>query len=97
MSLMKANQKGTPDYYFFKSKKYSTRIITKILQSHTFWTVHKQNEAFAKNWLTNYAPTLLQSLANALKKPNLSKTKFYNLKSFTFATNRNPELLTPFS
>ena len=61
-SIDEPQSKGTPQFYYFHTKKWATRILLRFIQKHAKPTVFKKNEKnkeFSDLWYTHFGQKFL--------------------------------------
>ena len=74
------------------------KIVNKFFQTHTSISYDKnKDEEFIRAWIKEYAAMFIETIVQAVSKPNMPKTIFYAFKALAFAANKAPKVLLKYS
>lgn len=97
--LSEMQARNTPEFYYYHSKKWATRILMRFIQRHAkTYIVSKsntENVEFSKFWYQTYGIKLCQNIVLHLSTPipTTKKIRYYQLKIIQGVVNDKPELI----
>lgn len=91
--------KGTPEFFYFHSKKWATRILMRYVQKHAkenfFGQPNAENAEYSKMWHSNYGPTFLNAIIQQLSVSTIKKVRYFQLKIIQGLIQDKPQLMVP--
>ena len=88
-------QKYSLEFFYFHSKKWACRTLWKFFQSHANSIFYGTNEAFSIEWFKQFGKSFVECLMKQIPIPNISKTKFFQIKALVCVSNFKHELIEP--
>lgn len=75
--------KGTPEFYYFHTKKWATRILYRFIQKHAkaiFIKKSDKNKEFSQFWYAHFGQKFVEILIHQFSVPTIKKTRYFQLK-----------------
>ena len=93
-------QKGTPEFFYFHSKKWATRVLLRFFQKHAKKVTYNRNEdnrPFADQWFAQYGGPLIAALIQQFAVKTTKKVRYFQLKSLQVLIGERPELVKQYA
>lgn len=92
--------KGTPEFFYFHTKKWATRVLLRFLQKHaksTFVKKNEKNKEFNKYWYGNFGQKFVEILIHQFSVPTIKKTRYFQFKCIHALINEKPNEIKQFA
>lgn len=92
--------KNTPEFYYYHSKKWATRILMRYVQKHakafSFGKISEENIQYSNFWYENYGIKLCEAIVVHLSTPvpTTKKIRYFQLKIIQGIISDKPELIS---
>lgn len=93
-------QRETPEFYYFHSKKWATRVFLRFIQKHAKRVTFNRNEdnrPFAESWYANYGDHLVQALIAQFHIRTSKKVRYFQLKCLQVLITERPEAVRQYA
>lgn len=90
----------SPEFYYFHSKKWATRVFLRFIQKHAKKVTFNRNEdnrPFAESWYSNYGDHLIAALISQFEIKTTKKVRYFQLKCLQVLITERPEVVKQYA